>query len=293
MAVSHVKSDTGADFTGTFTGFNSQGSTTTIAAVDVVRPSDWNSAHNQFYTVTGNTTNNSTASGTNVIFSGGQLVSLGGNTVSLKFDAGHSGRTFWQNMGTWQTRVLISNLTALSARPIFFPIQLDHAITFNAMQFDVSRSTSNSNLFTMHAAIYSFVNSTQISRLASAVNSVSQTATASLTGLRLLQVSGFETAGTVLSAGEYMGMFWISAAATASMNYSIRGLATANPPVGILGGGTDQYTTATTALSSRPLYNMWGGLYTTTTASPPGSVAYSNLSHWTAGWVPAVNLVST
>jgi len=83
MAVSHVKSDTIADFTGTITGFNSQGSTTTIAATDLVRPVDWNSAHNQFYTLTGNTTGNSTASGTNVIFAGSGGISVGGSTNSI------------------------------------------------------------------------------------------------------------------------------------------------------------------------------------------------------------------
>jgi hypothetical protein len=87
MAVSHVKSDTIADFTGTFTGFNSQGSTTTIAATDVVRPSDWNSAHNQFYTLTGNTTGNSTASGTNVIFAGSGAISVGGSTGTIIFSS--------------------------------------------------------------------------------------------------------------------------------------------------------------------------------------------------------------
>ena len=64
-ALSHVKNVTIADFTGTFTGFNSQGSSTTIAATDIVRPSDWMSAHNQFLTLTGNTNVQSTASGTN------------------------------------------------------------------------------------------------------------------------------------------------------------------------------------------------------------------------------------
>lgn len=83
MAVSHVKSDTIGDFTGTITGFNSQGSTTTIAASDLVRPSDWNSAHNQFYTLTGNTTGNSTASGTNVLFAGSGGISIGGSTDSI------------------------------------------------------------------------------------------------------------------------------------------------------------------------------------------------------------------
>jgi hypothetical protein len=41
----HVKSNTIADFTGTITGFNSTGGTQTIAATNLVRPSDWNSAH--------------------------------------------------------------------------------------------------------------------------------------------------------------------------------------------------------------------------------------------------------
>ena len=45
MALYHVKSNTIADFTGTVTGFNSQGSTTTLAATNLVRPGDWNSAH--------------------------------------------------------------------------------------------------------------------------------------------------------------------------------------------------------------------------------------------------------
>lgn len=66
-ALLHVKSDTIADFTGTITGFNSQGSTTTIAATNLVRPSDWNSAHNFFQTISGNTLGSSTASGTNMV----------------------------------------------------------------------------------------------------------------------------------------------------------------------------------------------------------------------------------
>jgi len=85
MAVSHIKSDTIADFTGTFTGFNSQGSTTTIAATDLVRPSDWNSVHNQFYTLSGNTSNASTASGTNVVLQGSNGITLAGSTGTIVF----------------------------------------------------------------------------------------------------------------------------------------------------------------------------------------------------------------
>ena len=50
MTVQHVKNLTIADVTGTITVFNSAGVTTTMAATDVARPSDWNSAHNVTYT---------------------------------------------------------------------------------------------------------------------------------------------------------------------------------------------------------------------------------------------------
>ncbi len=83
MAISHVKSNTVADWTGTVTVGNSTGGTNTIAATDLVRPSDWNSVHNQFYTLSGNTTNASTASGTNVVFQGAGGITLGGSTGTM------------------------------------------------------------------------------------------------------------------------------------------------------------------------------------------------------------------
>lgn len=85
MAISHVKSNTIANWTGTVTVGNSTGGTQTANATDLVRPADWNSVHNQFYTLTGNTNNASTASGTNVVLSGGNNVTLigGGATVGI------------------------------------------------------------------------------------------------------------------------------------------------------------------------------------------------------------------
>lgn len=84
--IGHIKSNTIADFTGTVTVFNSAGATQTANATDMVLPSDWNSVHNQLYTLTGNTGNASTASGTNVVFSGGQNISLigSGNTIGFQ-----------------------------------------------------------------------------------------------------------------------------------------------------------------------------------------------------------------
>jgi hypothetical protein len=53
LTVSHAKSNTIGDFTGTVTVFNSAGTTATALATDLVRPSDWNSAHNITLSVNG------------------------------------------------------------------------------------------------------------------------------------------------------------------------------------------------------------------------------------------------
>ena len=76
MAISHIKSNIIADFTGTVTVFDSVGSTATANATDLVRPSDWNSAHNHFMTLGGNTVGQSTVSGSNIIFQGGNNITL-------------------------------------------------------------------------------------------------------------------------------------------------------------------------------------------------------------------------
>lgn len=82
MALSHVKSNPIADFTGTVTVFNSQGSTATVNATDIVRPSDWNSAHNIFQTISGNTAGSSTMVGTNLVFQGGNGITISASTAA-------------------------------------------------------------------------------------------------------------------------------------------------------------------------------------------------------------------
>lgn len=52
-SILHAKSETIADFAGTITGFNNSGGTTTIAATNLVRPSDWNSQHLLTLSLTG------------------------------------------------------------------------------------------------------------------------------------------------------------------------------------------------------------------------------------------------
>jgi hypothetical protein len=77
MAISHVKSITIADGTDT----------------NIVRPSDWNSAHNMFFTLSGNTNNASTVSGQNIVLSGGPNITLiGSNSViGISGEAGGAG----------------------------------------------------------------------------------------------------------------------------------------------------------------------------------------------------------
>jgi hypothetical protein len=45
LSITHNKSNSLGDFTGTVTVFNSSGGSSTVAATDLVRPSDWNSNH--------------------------------------------------------------------------------------------------------------------------------------------------------------------------------------------------------------------------------------------------------
>lgn len=147
MAVSHIKSNAVGDFTGTVTVFNSVGSTATVAATDLVRPSDWNSVHNQFYTMTGNTTGNSTASGTNVIFAGSGGISVGGSTGTVVISAAVPA-----TMSSWapyEVPGLASSTmscgTASNATVSFWPMTVDGLVAVGAMNLVGSWNWITSN----------------------------------------------------------------------------------------------------------------------------------------------------
>jgi hypothetical protein len=90
VAVSHIKSNTNTDWTGTVTVGNSTGGTNTIAATDLVRPGDWNSAHNQWVTISGAATaGTANGSGTNLVYGGSNSL-----TINLSTAAG-GGQTLW------------------------------------------------------------------------------------------------------------------------------------------------------------------------------------------------------
>lgn len=228
-----------------------------------------------------------------------QMVFVGGNNITLSQSVNGQSATLtisgaaaggggfslisYENFDKIMT-ANVSNMTAtgLTQRPIFIPFQLAGSLTHNMMQIEVSRATSGSNAFTMQAAIYTFVNRTQISRLASLQNVFSNTDTASISGIRRIMLTGFEAAGTTLSPGQYVMMLYASAANTASMNYSYRGGVTVAPDVGVIGAGSNVVTTATSAMSNGG-YRIFAGVWSTTTASPPASIGLSNVSQHTRG----------
>jgi hypothetical protein len=131
-AVSHNKTLTMADFTGTVTVFNSQASTTTIAATDIWRPSNVNSAHDQYITISGNTSGLANAGPvSNIILAGGSNITLsmtkGANVASISIVASGVIMSRYTDFGV-PGAISSSGVTAVSAS--LRVIGIDQPITF-------------------------------------------------------------------------------------------------------------------------------------------------------------------
>lgn len=219
-------------------------------------------------------------SGTNI---SGTILS-NGLQMSVAAPGGGGGgytRNMYDNMGGRDFITNVTNITAISQRPVFTPFYLDGDILADRIALEMSRATSGSNLFTIQMALYTQVNSTQISRLASLQNTFSNTATASISGIRQFYLTGIETAGSSLTPGVYIMGAYFSAANTASMNYSIRGGQTVGPPVGIINAGANSNWTATSQLSSQYL-RMFQGRYSNTATGLPSAVSANQIQGWTS-----------
>jgi hypothetical protein len=144
MAVLHAKSVTIADMTGTVTVFGSGGATETIAATNLVRPSDFNSGHNQLYTLSGNTTNASTASGTNVVYEARGDITLGGSTGTLVVAAG-IGQNNEQWIGTGVRPFAAQTSTSLGQNSLYItPVILERAMSVVALKLPAMITNSSS-----------------------------------------------------------------------------------------------------------------------------------------------------
>lgn len=86
MPITHAFSNALADATGTVTVWNG-GTTASVAASDIVKPSNWNSAHALLFSAGGNTANQSTFSSNDMAFAASGDLSVGFSNGSLFYSA--------------------------------------------------------------------------------------------------------------------------------------------------------------------------------------------------------------
>lgn len=276
MAVSHVKSDIIADVTGTATIWF--GATTqTIAASDLVRPSDWNSVHNEQYTLSGNTSNASTVSGTNVVFQAAGGLTITGSSDSIIFNATRPG-TLSRYVSPAMFIPVTSHGSHGQNNVSFKYVPLEAGVTVTELralfQFLMGSSANNSTNtigITLQAGIYTRTGST-ISLASSGSQSFSATwssngHTASINGLRQIT--------TPLNANMSAGEYWIALRMSTSSSrnpgtingFAHSGQQTANaivPPLGV-------------ASATSHLFFPFHGVYSATSAAIPASATLNEI----------------
>lgn len=141
----HVKSNPVADMTGTVTVLNSAGATTTMAATDLVRPADWNSAHAFTQQISGNTLGQSSMSGTNLVFQGGNNITLSATTnagaATIVISGPNQGTLrFWSNNPAGGAVVQ----QASQSTWLVFPFQVECNVHATYMRFLSSVSLASS-----------------------------------------------------------------------------------------------------------------------------------------------------
>jgi hypothetical protein len=113
-------------------------------ATSVVRPSDWNSGHNQFVTLAGNTAGASTISGTNIVYQGGNNVTLSGTGGTIIISgantaAGYTGLTY-------NNRQLGASGTTSGQNSVWLcPMRLANAVSVSTLLQMVSIAGSSSS----------------------------------------------------------------------------------------------------------------------------------------------------
>lgn len=187
MQITHFKSDTIADATGTVTFWN--GTTTgSAAATDLVRPSDWNSNHALAFTLTGNTTLSSTGSGSAIPFAGSGGVVLGFSAGTLIFSGigNATVSTLVPYFPASTSSQTIGGFGTTTASALVFPLPIVQDVQFNHIKILQSLSmvsstvsgqqtiSSRFGLFSNNAGTLSQISSGSFS-IAATVSSVSGT----------------------------------------------------------------------------------------------------------------------
>ena len=147
MQITHFKSDTIADATGTVTFWN--GTTTgSAAATDLVRPSDWNSQHALAFTLTGNTTLTSTGSGSVIPFAASGNLAVGFSNGTLIFSAFGNATVsslvpYFPASTSSQTAGAMGTSTASA---LVFPLPIVQDVSFNHVKILQSLSVVTSTI---------------------------------------------------------------------------------------------------------------------------------------------------
>lgn len=272
MALSHVKSNTVADFTGTVTGFNSQGSTVTLAATNLVRPSDWNSAHNFFQTISGNTLGQSTASGTDLV-----LAATGDVHISASTAAGAA--TLWIGERIRSGFNPYQDYPMVTAQAGQGSIQIDPEV-FPAMQFDRlafglfntnSSNSSGSHTLSFLVGFYTR-NANTLSLLTSTSSSTALTHSGTAGSYSLYSGQRLFTIPmtTTLTAGEYF-MAFLSRTTSGGANGSYSNIGGSAHATNFLGHFGSSHNTSYQ-------WTVGQGHYSATSAALPASIGINQIN---------------
>src|SRR6185312_5506056 len=127
----------------------------------LVGPNDWNSAHSQLYTLTGNTTGNNTFGGTDIQFSGGNNITLSGTGVTLGISAaGGRANYIAVNSGSFATQSIQNGSLWLFPLNNIDGLIVDRCIAFASISQSSSSNSSYSVNLSMYAGLYSKTGST-------------------------------------------------------------------------------------------------------------------------------------
>jgi hypothetical protein len=278
MPISHAKSITVADATGTVTGWFGT-TTVTIPASAIQLPSDWNSAHNVAYTLTGNTISNTTVSGTDIIFAGSGGVSVGGSNGSIIISGitgGGGGATTLA--GYYDPYVNRERLAAqignnqlfVQPMPVYAPFQHNRFIL--PVNYSAATNSSNSATLSISVGLYTRTgNSLSLASSSSGTFAVTNSGTAGsysrVSGHRFYPIDWTNTVpvgdywiaiGSRTTTGGGAGMSWSNFVASNQNTF--------------LAGFWQSAATAT---------NQWilgQGSFNTTTTALPASMAFSQIN---------------
>lgn len=121
-------------------------------ATSVVRPSDWNSAHQISQTISGNTSGTSTVSGTNIVWAGGNNVTLAVATAAslatISINAMGATKSWYENLkGLAGTSTMQPN----GSSHYVFPFEVDQVVSASYARFPVSWAMTSTSLGTSAA----------------------------------------------------------------------------------------------------------------------------------------------